>query len=393
VLKNVSLQGAGVYPLVLEGRKAILEQSVLLEELAERCDQSGTMCALRFFLESNSSSSKIPIVFLLLYPRASLDNLCCEDVHAAVLIYQHRILGLPIGVFASDGYNEFRTIIAREPERRAVATIIAKFLLENNAHIVKISGEGSFEPTESIITQLEGADAFWTRQEREYRYVFHLEDTFEQTLAKFGKSTRFNFRYYRRRLSRRMQCEVVADIRGQLTRKELKSLNANSLNPLPLHEFERRYQNLSRLPDGFLFGVREVGGGWIGLVGGWRQGSTTVLHWQLNVRGYEKDSLVNVVRSYFLEHIVHYGARKLVIYGGTTHSMSHSFVVSPAFDLALRRRTLWSALLRLCMSIQLYFSPDQPKDGALKLLTDRTVKWSYLPALPMKLASRKRRSA
>jgi len=393
VLKTTQLQGAGVSTLTLEGRVPILEHSALLEELAERCDQSGTMCALRFFLESSSSSSKIPILFLLLYPGASPHNLCCDDVHAAVLIYEHRFLGLPLGVFSSDGYNDFRTIIAPEHERRAVAILIAKLLLENDAHIVKISAEGSFEPAESITAQLEGANAFWAQQEREYRYVFPLGATFEETLAKFGKSTRFNLRYYRRRLSRRMHCEVVADARGQLAHKELKSLNANSLNPLPFQEFEKLYQNLSCLPHGFLFGVREVGGGWIGLVGGWRQGTTTVLHWQLNVRGYEKDSLVNVVRSYFLEHIVQQGARKLVIYGGTIHSMSHSFVVSPAFDLAVRRRTLRSALLRLCMKMQLRLSPDQPKDGALKLLTDNTVKWSYLPALPLKLASRKRRAA
>ena len=51
----------------------------------------------------------------------------------------------------------------------------------------------------------------------------------------------------------------------------------------------------------------------------------TVLHWQMNAAGYEKLSVGTAMRSYFLEHEVGRGAKKLIYYGGTPHSMGHSF--------------------------------------------------------------------
>jgi len=392
VLKISPLHGAGASALVLEGREAILEHSALLEELADRCDQTGTMCALSHFLDA-APTRKFPRLFLLLYPGASPSALCCNDVRAAVLVFEHRLFGMPTGIFATDGYNGFRTVIAREPERRAVAVTVARLLLERGAHIVKISGEGRQESTESITTQMEGCDVFWARREREFRYVFQLATTFEETLASLGKSTRFNLRYYRRRLLRRMPCEVVTDVRGQISRQQLEWLNANSLNPIPLPEFLKRYDDLCKLPGGYLFGVREASGKWLGLVAGWRQGETTVLHWQLNVRGYEKDSLINVMRSYFLQHEVEHGARRLVIHGGTAHSMVHSFDVYPAFDLVVRRRSFRSALICLCVRLHSFISSRPPKEGLFTLLSDDSLHWSHLPSHTPQLASRKRRTA
>ena len=192
-----------------------------------------------------------------------------------------------------------------------------------------------------------------------------MASTFEETLASLGKATRFNLRYYRRRLLRRMPCEVVSDARGQLSRQQLEWLNTNSLNPLPLAEFVKRYDDVCELSGGYLFGVREASGKWLGLVAGWRSGTTTVLHWQLNVSGYEKDSLINVVRSYFLEHEVELGARRLVIHGGTTHSMVHSFEVYPAFDLVVRRRSFRSALIRFCMKVHRFYFIEAPERRSL----------------------------
>jgi len=392
LLKTIQLQRVGAFALVLEGREAILERSALLEELADRCDQTGTMCALHHFLDA-TQAFKFPRLYLLLYPGAPLDRLRCEHIHAAVLLFEHRLLGFATGIFATDGYNGFRTVIAPEPERRAVAVIVARLLLEQDAHVVKISGEGRLESTESITTLMEGCDVSWTRREREFRYVFPLADTIEETLASMGKSTRFNLRYYRRRLLRRMSCETVADVRGKLSRQELEWLNKNSLNPIPFADFLKRYDDLCNLPGGYLFGVREAGGQWLGLVAGWHYGTTTILHWQLNVRGYEKDSLINVIRSYFLEHEVQLGAHKLVIHGGTAHSMVHSFLPYPAFDLVVRRHTLRSALIRFCIKIQLFIFSKPPKEGLFTLLTDKSLKWSYLPSAPSRLTSRKRRPA
>ena len=70
MLKAIQFQRAGVSALVLEGREAILEHSGLLEELADRCNQTGTMGALSHFLDT-TPSYKFPHLLLLLYPGAS----------------------------------------------------------------------------------------------------------------------------------------------------------------------------------------------------------------------------------------------------------------------------------------------------------------------------------
>jgi hypothetical protein len=70
-----------------------------------------------------------------------------------------------------------------------------------------------------------------------------------------------------------------------------------------------------------------------------------VLHWQANASGYEQLSIGTVMRSYFIEAEIARGSRSLSFYGGTPHSMAHSFVPDVATDLMVRRRSWRAALL------------------------------------------------
>ena len=90
----------------------------------------------------------------------------------------------------------------------------------------------------------------------------------------------------------------------------------------------------------FLTGLRGPDGQWLSLAGGWRQDGTTVLHWQMNRAGMEKHSIGTVMRSYLLEDEIARGASRLLIFGGTPHSMRHAFAQEPVSDLILQRQGL-----------------------------------------------------
>jgi len=343
--------------LVLSGHGEVLAQSSLLESLAERCDQDGAMNWLGYFLSASSFRGKHPYLVLIMKSGADTSSPRLEDVHAAVLLFEYRALGLPTGVFSTDDWAGFRTVIAPKGERAATSVMAADALLARGAQIVLIS-YGQHRGVASAFVPVMQSRAMWVAGRRPVAMTLRLEPTVKETLARLGKSTRFNLGYYRRRLQAVESCELIGDVDDRLQEHELEELNRTSLNPIDLAEFRLQYECACKLPGGFLLGLRNREGKWLSLIGGWRQGDVTVLHWQMNAAGYEKLSLGTAMRSYFLEHEVERGAKKLIYYGGTPHSMGNSFEREEVTDLVVRRRSLQSTAmvgtLRLLAAVRSY---------------------------------------
>jgi hypothetical protein len=341
--------------LVLSGYADVLAQSSLLESLAERCDQPGAMNWLGFFLAASSFKGKHPYLVLMMKSGADTHSRRLDDVHAAVLLFEYRVLGMSTGAFSTDDWAGFRTVIAPEAERAAMSVMAADTLLARGAQMVLISYSQPRNVARPMMPVMR-SPAMWVSGKRPVAMTLLLEPTLKETLARLGKSTRFNLGYYRRRLEAAEPCEFVDHAGDFLQVHELEGLNHTSLNPIDPGEFRLQYDCACNLPGGFLLGLRNREGKWLSLIGGWRQGDVTVLHWQMNAAGYEKFSLGTAMRSYFLEHEVERGAKKLIYYGGTPHSMGNSFEREEVTDLLVRRRTLQSnALLgvaRLLASIR-----------------------------------------
>jgi hypothetical protein len=333
-----------LHAIVLSGHAAVMEQSSLLERLAERHSQAGAMNWLSFFLATPVFGRKKPYLVLIVRPGVTGLPLHLEDVHAAVLLFEYRILGLPTGAFSTDDWSGFRTVIAPAAERGAIAAMAADALLEHGAQIMLVSYANPAQSTSKLKPTLRH-QARWAWQTRRRSMALPLESTIKATLAKLGKSTRFNLGYYRRRVEAEVPCEFVADARGLLQERELKALNAGSLNPVRLSKFRLQCESSCQLPGGFLLGLRSTQGQWLSLIGGWRQAGVSVLYWQMNTAGYEKLSIGTAMRSYYLEHEVGHGTKTLIIYGGTVHSMGHSFVREDVTDLIVQRRSWRAAAL------------------------------------------------
>ena len=109
-----------------------------------------------------------------------------------------------------------------------------------------------------------------------------LGRTYAETLAKFGKPTRTNLRYYRKLLLSRMDCKFVADALPVVTEEDVLRLSSNSLNPMRMDECKRRYRAARELPGGFLIALLGPKEQPLSIIGGWRQGTTAVVHHQIS---------------------------------------------------------------------------------------------------------------
>lgn len=315
----------------------MLECSLALEELALRCGQHGAMNYLEHFITMQAARDRSPVLLLC--------RTADQELDWAVLIYELAPLGLRTGIYTTDEISGYRTVIATPRARAAAASAAATALLAEGAQAILISCLTHDNDVDFALPKTVPACHWAVRQRTVVRTLIVRDRTYKTMLKSLGKATRFNLGYYRRRLARRMHCEFVADARGMFSPAEIEALNASSLNPFKPELAKQQYANACRARGGFLVGLRNGDGLWLSLVGGWRQAQTTVLLWQMNRAGFERDSLGIVMRGYFLEHEINCGAQEIIFYGGTPNSIEHSFAQETATDLIILRRSLRSTAI------------------------------------------------
>lgn len=329
---------------LVRGRQQILQLAPALQELARRTNQLGAMNWLEYFFDTRSLASKPPYLVLQLCNTSTLKELRSNHILAAALFFEYRVAGLHTGVFATDDAVGFRTVIAPSEDRAGFAERAAHALLSKGAHMVLATYEIP-QATASIAEPFPGR--LHGYRQRRVRRILKLAPTFDELLSRIGRLTRRNLRYYRRHLGSRLELNFVEDVRPYLTFDQFRALDSASMNPVRCErELWLRWRCGSEDPSSFIAGLRAEGK-WLGLLGGWRQDSLTVLHWQLNSRGYEQESIGTIMRSFFLEHEIKRGAQKLLMFGGTPHSIRHSFEEDTIADLLVCRPTARSQALRL----------------------------------------------
>ncbi len=324
--------------MVLDNREAILALAPLLSALASRCEQPGAFHWLPYFLDKSVMRHRLPYLVLQLRPEENEgESLSVDDVEGAALFFEYRVLGVRTGIVGTGDAVGFSSVVAPVGRRAPLAAAATKAMMERGATVVLATFECAGE-SDRRAGMAGTPDMIWASRKRNVGRMLNLQSTMDATLATMGKSTRFNLRYYRRRLEKQMPLEYVANAASLLQDTDLQALNAASLNPVDAREFRRRVDVASTLPDSFITGLRGPDGQWLSLAGGWRQDGTTVLHWQMNRAGMEKHSIGTVMRSYLLEDEIARGASRLLIFGGTPHSMRHAFAQEPVSDLILQRQ-------------------------------------------------------
>ena len=359
---------------LLRGRVEILRLRPVLGVLSESCGQAGAADYLEYFLTATENLKKTPyLVLMASRSDVSAFELRPSDLWGAVLVYEYRLLGFGSSLFTASDYNGSRAVIAPAKLRRQVSAAVCRFLMDRGAQIVLLN----LEPGSPDSCQIcfEGAMAgntkrWWGTQRREVGASIALYRTFDATLARMGKHTRRNMRYYRRKAEAEIGCSFMADARNMLTMAHLLELNYASTHPVPRSVLERRCQTTRSMDGFFCVGLSRADGQWISLLGGRRHRGVTEVDWQMNRGGLAKYSVGTVIRSYLIEHEIAIGMQKLFFEGGTPHSMRHSFLSEEAMDIVVMNRSLPVILLR---SIARWLRPE--KNFLLQTLMSPAVKW------------------
>jgi hypothetical protein len=366
--------------MVFSGKEAVLAQAELLEALADSTGQSGAMHGLHFVLNEKRNARKIPHLICVLAEGSDSPS---SGLLGAAVVFEYGLGPFRTGYFATGDPFGAGTIVAPENLRTAVATKVCSTLLERGGRMVltsfrKNDSELAWPPEAVAMT---GQQRSWGMQTRVVQDCLPLGESFDATLARMGKRTRNHMRYYRRKFEQSVAYEFVADAIPAMRvddRAFLKQLNRGSLDPVMQASFDLQMRSTVLLRGGFVSGLRGEDGRWLALAGGWRQNDTTWVQWQMNVAGYEKLSLSMVLRTFLIEEEIARGRRMLCFHGGTSHSMSHSFVMQDVVDLVGMRPGVIASLMVKSMPRLFELFPRLATRGNIlaDALSSRKLRWT-----------------
>jgi hypothetical protein len=370
-----SVNGDTPHVLVVRGRADILRMRPILVSFSLFCDQTGAVDYLDYFLTNKENRTKLPnLVLVASRSDCNAFALRANDLKGAALIYEYTLLGIPSGVFSTRDFNGLRGMIAPAATRTKISAMVCRYLAEHRARVVHVTfspdAENFCQKCFEEVTQDPRKKRWWTAQSREVGASIALHSTMDNTLARIGKHTRRNLRYYRRKAESELGCIFENDVYGMLTMAQFSELNASATHSVPEAFLERRFTVISSLEGAFCAGIRSANGQWISLIGGRRHHGVTEIDWQMNRAGLAKYSVGTVIRSFLIENEIKLGAERLFFEGGTMHTMRHSFLPQEAVDIIVRNRCLFVYLLRkFAMPLRL------EKNFLLQTLIDPGLKW------------------
>ena len=326
---------------VFRGRQAILDQKELLLELAHRTGQSDLLRDLPYYLAKPGLFRRTPLLLAVRDPSTRNP----APVLGAVLLFEYNVVGVPAGMYTSNDRSGRRTLIALPDARANIAALAAEYLLERGAHIVMFSFRTN-GPSDEVCRTLSRSTPYssWIARQREVADFLPLGKTFEQTLASVGKRTRTHMRYYRRRAEAHIGC--VFDPECTICSQELVDFNRLCMYAVQDEVAVWRLNALKDFDDPILMALRDRDGRLLSVIGGRRMNGESEIFWQMNRSDLRSYSLSLVMRTYFLEHEVARGAKRVYLDGGSAQSISNSFTRGSVTDLAVLRRSPVAFLAR-----------------------------------------------
>lgn len=332
---------AAIY--IIREREAILGMHGMLVELSARCDQPGAMDHLEYFLSRPKFANKIPclILFCSVCPPTSSD-----EIEGAILLYEYLVSGFACRVFVADYHGGDRTVIAPRQFRSQIASLGCGALLDRGALAVQLTYQTDPSAPQMSFVPAANGNSRWRRASsvRAMHGYVPLEDTYDATLANFGKHTRRNLRASRRYAEAKLGYTFVAG--PVMSQEEFMAFNRVSTYPASDELAAWRYGAMKLFPERLFLGLRDKNGQWLSVIGGRHHQNGTYVEWQMNRADMTSFSLGTLMRSHLLEHEVARGTKRLYLVGGTSHSMKFAFGTEYFVDLVALRRALPAILLR-----------------------------------------------
>ncbi|WP_260702914.1 GNAT family N-acetyltransferase [Edaphobacter flagellatus] len=347
----------------------ILRLQPALVELGRSCGHPGALDDLQYFLSWLNIRQKSPCMVALTRGSGSSD--ANVSAHAAVLLYEHRVADLGMRIFTSFDDTGRRALIPDPIDSAEFAKLTCRTLLSHGAQCVLLTFRHNGAPLTEVLKGA-GFALRWATREREIPDYLPLKKTFDETLSIMGARTRNHLRYYRRRAEKDLGCEFVPE--AKISREDFLELNRISSYPSTDEIARWKYDSFHELKDPVLCGLRDRDGRWLSLVGGLHAGRNMEMFWQINRNDMKPYSLGTVMRNYLMEHELQRGTRRLYFEGGTSHSMSHSFVKEKCTDLFILRDNL------IARQIPSLFKRHVPKENPInEFLDDPNLEWKTTP--------------
>lgn len=330
----------GLATELLRGPNAIIGVQELLRELAVRCGQEEATADIHYYLDKPGLLRRVPVLLLIRHPQAAPDNLA-----AAVLLFEYKVAGIPLGMYTSNDRSGRRTVIAAPGDRLNMAICGAEHLLRRGANVVLLalrSGPITREMADSL--EKTKSRVSWVFRQREIPDYLPLRSTYDETLAQIGKRTRTHMRYYRRQAEAQLGCTFHPQL--EMGERELSAFNRICMYPVGEQLLAWRLRALRQFDRPILMALRDSRGELLSVLAGRRFGTDSDVLWQMNRRGLDQHSLSLVMRTYFIEHEISCGMERVYLDGGSGHSLCHSFARGTVTHLAAIRHTPLSFLVR-----------------------------------------------
>jgi hypothetical protein len=189
--------------------------------------------------------------------------------------------------------------------------------------------------------------------------VLPLPATYEGLVARLGQRGRRNIRYYRRKFENaggRFVCTMTdAEFKAaaySILEKAGTGVDAEKTN--------RFLSMLFAVERPIRSGLQDYNGEWLSVLGGWREGETgTVLFQMNNDRQYPRLSLGVLLKGYALESLILRGMKSVFFWAGISEPFDHLAKAVPAVSVYLDKPDfLWWGVRRIVRSARRFLTPD-----------------------------------
>jgi hypothetical protein len=260
-----------------------------------------------FFLASVDGNTWAPLVVVVTRAKSTV---------GIVYAKERKFAGIPIGLIYADATLDAMVVASpadREPVLRAALDGLIDETGARGLRVVVPAAGFERDAIHSFL-RLRSLDVHFAGVKN--HCALDLPPSYDALLEKFGRRTRRNFRYYRRRFED-LGNTYVDQVPLAEFRRVAFDLLKKSVVGADRNEIERALRMLAAVRHPIMVGLRHKNGEWLSILGGWYEVDRAVVFSQLNNdRDYPHSALSTVLRGYLIEGLIARNIPSLFFWGG-----------------------------------------------------------------------------
>lgn len=303
------------------------------------------------------------------YTPVSISFYDTEGFNGIVLLYQKKLIAIPLGIFVSPYECGFCSYFGTNADKLANVQKAAA-LVEQHLLFSKLDIFVEYERPEH-----EGFDErFSIRNEGGLRLnskgsYFPLKQNLEETISRFSQKTRKNLRHYRRVAESEFGCRYIDDLTHPDALSAVKVLNAFSARSMGHSSAAHRCRMTMLVPGGFSAGLIDKDGNWLSYISGWRTDRVTYIDWQINKEDSNRFSFSAAMRNYLIQNEIAVGAKAIYFLGGSNSTWENGCDKQLLLQLSKRRSGWHARSIALVFAVIAKFRPlDRARKTANKII-------------------------